>query len=42
MAQISHDAKIQEGWSRIEGGWSNLIERIRSAAQSHTYGKGDT
>jgi hypothetical protein len=36
MAQISHDVQIQEGWSHIEGGWSNLIERIRSAAQSHT------
>jgi uncharacterized protein YndB with AHSA1/START domain len=36
MAQISHSAQIQEGWSHIEGGWSNLIERIRSAAQSHT------
>ena len=36
MAQISHDGQIQEGWSHIEGGWSNLIERIRSAAQSHT------
>ena len=35
MAQISHSAQIQEGWSHIEGGWSNLIERIRSAAQSH-------
>jgi uncharacterized protein YndB with AHSA1/START domain len=36
MAQISHDSQIQEGWSHIEGGWSSLIERIRSAAQSHT------
>jgi uncharacterized protein YndB with AHSA1/START domain len=31
MGQISHDAGIQEAWSRIEGGWENLISRIRSA-----------
>jgi len=36
MAQISHNARIQEGWSHIEAGWTNLIDRIRSAAQSHT------
>jgi hypothetical protein len=36
MAQISHDARIVEGWTHIEGGWNNLIDRIRSAAQSHT------
>ena len=29
MAQISHDTQIQEG------GWGNLLERIRSVAQSH-------
>jgi uncharacterized protein YndB with AHSA1/START domain len=35
MAQISHSTQIQEGWSHIEGGWNHLIDRIRSAAQSH-------
>lgn len=35
MAQISRDARIQESWSRIDGGWSNLLDRIRAAAQSH-------
>jgi hypothetical protein len=35
MAQISHNAQIQEGWAHIESGWGNLLERICSAAQSH-------
>ena len=32
MAQISHDIKIERGWAQIEGGWDNLMGRIRSAA----------
>ena len=31
MAQLYSDAKLAEDWSRIEGGWDNLIARIRSA-----------
>ena len=42
MAQISHDARIEEGWSHIEDGWGNLMQRIRSAAQPHPLGKGET
>ena len=42
MAQIAHDARIEEGWSHIENGWDNLMQRIRAATQSHTLGKGAT
>ena len=31
MAQLFSDAKLVEGWSRIEGGWDNLMSRIRTA-----------
>jgi uncharacterized protein YndB with AHSA1/START domain len=37
MAQIPHDTQIERGWARIEGGWDNLMGRIRSsAAQSRS------
>jgi len=36
MGQISHDAQIERGWARIEGGWDNLMSRIRSAAQYYS------
>jgi hypothetical protein len=32
MGQIAHDAQIERGWAQIEGGWDNLMARIRSAA----------
>jgi hypothetical protein len=32
MAQLFSDAKLAEDWSRIEGGWDNLMSRIRAAA----------
>src|SRR5580704_4669581 len=32
IGYISHDPKIEQGWPRIQGGWENLLERIRSAA----------
>jgi uncharacterized protein YndB with AHSA1/START domain len=41
MAQISHDDRIGEGWTHIQAGWGHLLDRIRSAAQSHTHGKGN-
>jgi len=31
MGQIAHDATIESAWSRIEGGWDNLLSRIRVA-----------
>jgi len=31
MAQLFSDVKHVEGWSHIEGGWDNLISRIRNA-----------
>ena len=33
MGQISRNAEIEQGWSRVEGGWDNLMGRIRSAAK---------
>ena len=36
MGQISHDAQIERGWARIEGGWDNLMSRIRSTAQYYS------
>jgi len=32
MGQISHDPQIQQGWTQIDGGWDNLLTRIRTAA----------
>ena len=32
MGQISHSPQIQEGWTHVQGGWDNLLARIRSAA----------
>jgi hypothetical protein len=31
MAQTAHDSEIEKNWARIEGGWENLLGRIRSA-----------
>jgi hypothetical protein len=31
MAQLFSDVKLAEDWSRIEGGWDNLMSRIRTA-----------
>jgi uncharacterized protein YndB with AHSA1/START domain len=36
MAQISHSAQIQEGWTHIREGWENLIQRIVSKAVHRT------
>lgn len=36
MAQISYDAKIQEGWSHIGGGWEILLKRVRSAVETRS------
>jgi uncharacterized protein YndB with AHSA1/START domain len=33
MAQLFSDARLAEDWSRIEGGWNNLMNRIRTAKQ---------
>src|ERR1700734_4153814 len=41
IGYISHDPKIEEGWPRIQGGWENLLERIRSAAQSANSREGE-
>jgi uncharacterized protein YndB with AHSA1/START domain len=35
IAQISYDPQIAANWTRIEGGWNDLLTRIRAAAQSH-------
>ena len=32
MGQISHDPAIEQGWNQIDGGWDNLLTRIRKAA----------
>jgi len=31
MAQLFSDDKVVQDWSRIEGGWDNLLTRIRTA-----------
>jgi uncharacterized protein YndB with AHSA1/START domain len=31
MAQLFNDTKLADDWSRIEGGWDNLMSRIRTA-----------
>jgi uncharacterized protein YndB with AHSA1/START domain len=31
MAQLFSDVMLAEDWSRVEGGWNNLISRIRAA-----------
>ena len=41
IGYISHDPKIEEGWPRIQGGWENLLERIRCAAQSANSSEGE-
>ena len=33
MSQIAHDAQIEEGWSRIQGGWDHMLARILEAAK---------
>jgi len=35
IGQISHDPKVQEGWTHIETGWNSTLGRIRTAALSH-------
>lgn len=32
MGQIAHDARIEQGWMHIDGGWEALVRRIASAS----------
>jgi uncharacterized protein YndB with AHSA1/START domain len=32
MGVMFHDPEIEQSWSRIDGGWGNLMTRIRTAA----------
>lgn len=33
MGSIAHDPAIARGWEMIDGGWTNLLTRIHSAAE---------
>jgi uncharacterized protein YndB with AHSA1/START domain len=41
IGYISYDPQIEEDWTKVQSGWGNLLDRIRSVAQSRGIKRGE-